>query len=470
MNLMLFMRNLIKRLFKTPESLGFREVFEQSFDAMIQLGPSGDIVFFNKAAESLWGYSRSEVIGDDVDKLFDGYKGDSLSTQLAQWAGSVQEVRIRRKDGKSLLGSMSLSKISLGDEFAFTAIFRDATEIQEERERYLQILGQAIDAVVSIDENNCVTFYNAAAEQLFGYGCDEVMGQNVKMLVPMSVQPHHDQYINANRTTGVNKIVGKTREVEINRKDGSKIWGQLSVSKVKLGNKIIYTGFLKDITPQRRAFEILKQTLEQAIDAVVSIDENNCVTFFNTAAEKLFGYSRDEVLGNNVKMLVPMEIQPNHDQYINANRTTGVNKIVGKTREVEISRKDGSKIWGLLSVSKIYLDDKMIYTGFLKNTNQEHINRANTNSAMDEVLSSGSQISQIATVLNDIAAETKLLSLNISIVAASAGDSALGITVLASELQKQSEIATESAAKIEALIAQTKTRIDNLDKSLKNLE
>ncbi len=464
------MRNLIKGFFKTPESLGFRESFEQSFDPMMQMEPSGNIIFLNKAAESLWGYSHSELIGKGMAQLLDGLQGISIETQLNQWAGSVQEVRIRRKDGIFLLGSMSLSKISIGNRYNFSAVFRDATGVQEERERYRQILGQAIDAVVSIDENNCVTFYNAAAEKLFGYGGDEVLGQNVKMLVPMDIQPHHDQYINANRTTGVNKIVGKTREVEINRKDGKKIWGQLSVSKVMLGNKIIYTGFLKDITSQRGAFEMLKQTLEQAIDAVVSIDESNCVTFFNTAAERLFGYGREEVLGQNVKMLVPMEIQSHHDQYINANRTTGVNKIVGKTREVEINRKDGSKIWGQLSVSKIYLDDKMIYTGFLKNTNQEHLNRTNINSAMDEVLSSGNQINQIVTVLNDIAAETKLLSLNISIVAASAGDSALGIAVLASELQKQSDISTQSAAKIEALITQTKNRIDTLDKSLRTLE
>ncbi|WP_345544413.1 PAS domain S-box protein, partial [Streptomyces chitinivorans] len=65
----------------------------------------------------------------------------------------------------------------------------------------------------------------------------------------------------------------------------------------------------------------LQQILEQALDAVVSINEKNQVTFFNASAERLWGYDRSEVLGNNVKMLVPMEIQGAHDSYIEKNRT-----------------------------------------------------------------------------------------------------------------------------------------------------
>ena len=65
------------------------------------------------------------------------------------------------------------------------------------------------------------------------------------------------------------------------------------------------------------------QILEQAIDAVVSIDENNLVTLYNAAAERLWGYSKSEVIGKNVKMLVPREIQSKHDALVNVTRQTG---------------------------------------------------------------------------------------------------------------------------------------------------
>lgn len=234
-----------------------------------------------------------------------------------------------------------------------------------------QILDQTIDAVVSIDENNLVTYYNAAAEKLWGYSQDEVIGKNVKMLVPRTIQGNHDDYVNRNRSTGQDRIVGTFREVELERKSGEKIWASLSLSRVKTGKKICYTAFVRDISAERNAREQINQTLEQTIDAVVTIDGGNNVTFFNKAAERLWGYSREEVLGKNVKMLVPQVLQSNHDNLVNANRTTGVDKIVGTSREVRIERKDGKVVWGGLSLSKLRVGEQIMYTAFVKDVTKE---------------------------------------------------------------------------------------------------
>lgn len=234
-----------------------------------------------------------------------------------------------------------------------------------------QILDQAIDAVVSIDENNVVTYFNKAAERLWGYEASEVIGRNVKLLVPRAIQSSHDDYVNTNRNTGQDRIVGTFREVELERKNGEKIWASLSLSKVKKGSKITYTAFVRDISAERNARELINQTLEQTIDAVVTIDGHNNVTFFNAAAERLWGYQRSEVLGRNVKMLVPEMLRHNHDNLVNANRTTGVDKIVGTSREVKIEHKDGRVLWGGLSLSKLRLGDQILYTAFVKDVTRE---------------------------------------------------------------------------------------------------
>ena len=234
-----------------------------------------------------------------------------------------------------------------------------------------QALKQSILAVVTIDENNNITFYNDAAQALWGYTPKEVLGRNIQMLVPSEHKANHDSYVNSHRRTGVNKIVNSSREVELERKDGKRIWVQLALSQVVLNGKKHYTAFVRDVTQERESREIVEQTLEQALDAVVCIDEHNNVTLFNASAEKLWGYQRQEVIGQNVKMLVPQAIQPQHDAYVNANRETGVDKIVGTSREVKIERLDGQTLWGRLSLSKVKLNDRTLYTAFIKDVTEE---------------------------------------------------------------------------------------------------
>lgn len=355
------------------------QVLEQCLDAVVSINARNEITFFNAAAEALWQRSRQSVLGQNVALLVppehqpqhDAYVNRHRDTGQNRIVGTTREVPIHRPDGSILWASLALSRVTRGDEIHYTAFLKDISAQRAQREMLNQTLEQALDAVVSIDEHNNVTFFNAAAEALWGYPRSAVLGRNVKMLVPAALQAGHDGYVNANRRTGENKIVGTTREVEIERADGRKVWASLSLSRVKVDGRIVYTAFVKDITAERDAREIINQTLEQALDAVVTIDENNHVTFFNAAAEVLWGLPRQEVLGKNVKMLVPMAIQPKHDGFVNRNRTTGEDHIVGTAREVQIERPDGQTLWVSLSLSKIRLADRILYTAFLKNIDDE---------------------------------------------------------------------------------------------------
>lgn len=233
------------------------------------------------------------------------------------------------------------------------------------------VLEQVVTAAISIDQNNNINFFNAAAEKLTGYARSEVLGQNVKLLLPQTMQANHDSWVNRNRSGGEDILVGRSREVQLRHKQGHLIWINLALSKVKVGAHIHYTALIQDISAEREARTTMSQTLEQALDAVVCIDEHHDVTLFNRAAEALWGISRNEVLGQNVKMLVPEAIQHNHDGYIEANKRTGQDKIVGTSREVKVPRPDGKSCWANLSLAKIELEGKIIYTAFLKDVTEE---------------------------------------------------------------------------------------------------
>ena len=451
------------------------QTLEQSIDAVVTINEQNKVTFFNTAAEKLWGYERDEVIGNNVSMLVphelqgkhDGFVNANRQTGKDKIVGTSLELHIERKDGSKIWGSLSLSKIRIGSDIHYAAFVKDVSSERESREIIHQTLEQAIDGVVTIDENNEVTFFNAAAEKLWGYRREEVLGQNVNMLVPDMHRNQHDQFIHANRTTGKDRIVGGSREVEIVRNDGSVIWGSLSLSKVQLAGKIIYTAFVKDVTSEKSAKEVISQTLEQAIDGVVSIDQDNRVTFFNAAAEKLWGYRRDEVLGQNVKMLVPEMHREKHDGYVDANRTTGKDKIVGGRIELEIERKDGESIFGTLSLSKIRIGDTIGYTAFVKNTTVEKASRDTTSQAMESVMQSSSKIGEIVSVINNIADQTGLLSLNAAIEAARAGEQGRGFSVVADEVRTLASRSADSAREIGNLVTETKARIVELERSFK---
>lgn len=162
-------------------------------------------------------------------------------------------------------------------------------------------------AVLTVNQRNQVVFFNAAAEQLWGYGRDAVVGQPSSKLLPKGA-------LSPDLTTA-----DDAPEYQLAAADGRLFWAQLAISRVKTGSTVQHTVFVRDVTRERYAREMMNQTLEQAMDAVVSIDEHNNVTFFNKAAEAVWGYNRSEVLGNNVKMLVPQSLQSQHDGFVDRN-------------------------------------------------------------------------------------------------------------------------------------------------------
>lgn len=220
-------------------------------------------------------------------------------------------------------------------------------------------LEQAPQAIVSINERGLVTLFNAAAEDLWGYTRDSILGQPSSKLFKTSD-------LNSTSTKGT-----LAREVQLTHSDGRIFWAELAISHVQGSRSLTHTIVARDITDQRYAREMMNQTLEQAMDAVVSIDEHNNVTFFNKAAEVMWGYNRSEVLGKNVKMLVPASIQPQHDGFVKRNRDTGEDRIVGSYREVTVPRKDGTWLWGQAAISKIKFDGRITYTAFFKDVTED---------------------------------------------------------------------------------------------------
>lgn len=215
-------------------------------------------------------------------------------------------------------------------------------------------LEQAIDAVVMIDSNNNVTHFNAAAEQIWGYSRQEVLGRNVSMLVPQPFRRNHDEYIAANRSTGVNRIVGRSREVRVERKDGSELWGALSMSRVEIDGEITYMGFLRDVTEEvRQREEIVRLSLvvDKTHRAIFIAGHDARINYVNDAFTELFGYTREEAHGlTPVQLLNGAYTDPaTIDRLHHLIRTEGAAE-----EEILVYDKAGNEIWVSTAVNAIH--------------------------------------------------------------------------------------------------------------------
>jgi len=134
---------------------------------------------------------------------------------------------------------------------------------QKSEDRTRQIVNSAVDGIITINKQGIIESFNTAAEKIFGYSVIEVVGKNVSMLMPPSIAEHHDGYLLNYEKTHTPHIIGITREVQGQKKDGSTFHMELSVSEFTFGHDQTFVGIVRDITKRKEAESQLKATLEQ---------------------------------------------------------------------------------------------------------------------------------------------------------------------------------------------------------------
>lgn len=177
-------------------------------------------------------------------------------------------------------------------------------ELQVAQARWQAVLGTVRDAIVAIDRQSRITLFNPAAEVLFGYRADEVLGQNVSLLMPPPYRDQHDAYVARYEQTGEARAIGRIRTVEGLRKDGEIFPMELSVSESRLGDEVLYTAILRDISERRRFEQALRHErdfAERLIETtpliVLVLDRAGRIVRYNATLAALAGRPLDAVRG-----------------------------------------------------------------------------------------------------------------------------------------------------------------------------
>lgn len=144
--------------------------------------------------------------------------------------------------------------------------------LRDSEARLRAILENVVDGIITIDKRGIIQSFNPAAERIFGYTASEVVGQNVRMLMPEPYHSHHDEYLGNYLRTGKARVIGIGREVVGRRKDGSTFPLDLAVSEARVGEERLFTGIIRDITRRKRAEVLLaKQASMSALRVDVGV-------------------------------------------------------------------------------------------------------------------------------------------------------------------------------------------------------
>jgi PAS domain S-box-containing protein len=254
----------------------------------------GIISRWTSGCEQLYGWTRGEVVGRVVHELLATafpQPLDSIREQVRASGGWHGELTHRHKDGHAIHVASRWTSPAGRDSprSAIVETNNDITDLRTapqdlvEREAQLRsVLETVPDAMIVIDERGIVTSLSTAAEHLFGYRSVDVVGRNVKMLIPEPGRQSHDHHLARFLATGESRIIGVHRIVTGQRKDGSIFPMEISIGEATVDGRAIFTSFIRDLTSRQRMEAELRQA--QKMEAVGQLtgglahDFNNLLT------------------------------------------------------------------------------------------------------------------------------------------------------------------------------------------------
>jgi PAS domain S-box-containing protein len=311
----------------------FRALLESAPDGVVIVDERGAIVLVNRQTEELFGHAREQLVGQRFEMLLPerfrevhvAHRAEYLADPGTRAMGPGLELAGLRHDGSEFPIDISLSviDISLSDidseegrlVMAFVRDVREHRSVAElqvrSEERFASLLESAPDAVVIMNPAGEIVLVNAQTEQLFGYERGELLGRSMEMLLPTWFHEQHvghrGDYFAAPATTPA----GIGLELPGRRKEGTQFPVEISLSANDTEEGRLATAFIRDITDRRfgeHAIRQLAAIVESSDDAIIGKTLDGNIVSWNRGAERMYGYSAEEVAGRSIAILAPSDV------------------------------------------------------------------------------------------------------------------------------------------------------------------
>jgi len=361
----------------------FRQAVESAPYAIVMVNESGTIEMVNSQTETFFGYSRHELIGQPVEMLVPerfrsahiGFRQAYLAEPVSRTMGMGRDLYGLRKDGTEFSVEIGLSLIDNHEETIVLSTIVDITQrkeaesaLKESEERFRQMAEMTGEWLWEQDPSGYYIYSSSAVNQILGFSKDEVMGKHyTEFLTP---QAKAEQQIYA---TSQHPFYALTTHYL--HKNGHQVLTESTgLPIINTESKLLkWRGVDRDITARKHFQDALIESeqrtrliIESSLSAIVIMDSYGLITDWNHQAEKMFGWSRNEAIGQRLEeLIIPLRYRNNHRQGLQTFLHTGIGPILNQLIEHVAMRRDGSEFPVELSIAPLKLGNAYIFSGFI---------------------------------------------------------------------------------------------------------
>lgn len=397
-----------------------RQLWDETPDALITTDRAGKVVRWNSGARAMFGFAEAEAAGHDLVALvMPDDKSAAIQEELrGAWTrGSpVRECVCRRKDGTLMHASLAHKAIGAGDGTMLLTTARDVTHLKTERDaqlveaRFGRVLESTPDAIVIVNSAGRIVYVNSQAEAVFGYARADFVTQPVEMLLPERLRQVHGTHRGSFFARPHTRAMGAGLELFGRRRDGQEFPVEISLSPLETEAGTLVMSAIRDATNRKRAEQKFRDLLESAPDAMVIVNREGRIVLVNSQTVTLFGWERDELLGQPVEMLVPERFRQRHPGHRGDYFGRPKMREMGAGLELHGRRKDGTEFPVEISLSPIETEEGTIVSSAIRDVTERKLFEAKlreTNRLKSEFLANMSH--ELRTPLNSILGFSEML-------------------------------------------------------------